>query len=191
MFARELGPSRSGLLNLTVIGRAIGPGDRRIAVAGAPGLFWRWSWAYAGGVTGQSATAVEPGQPPGAMMRVSNRVMRVLLRSPAGGPMRRQFMVLRFFGRKTGRRYDIPVVAHRLDDELYALTDAAWRNNFRGGADVEVTLDGHVTRMRGQLLEDPQAPAPLYARSTDHSRAKRARRTLGPPTHTPRPPTAE
>ena len=60
-------------------------------------------------------------------------------------------MVLRFFGRKTGRRYDIPVVAHRLDGELYALTDAPWRNNFRDGADVEVTLDGHVTRMREQL----------------------------------------
>jgi len=69
------------------------------------------------------------------MMRVGNPVMRGLLRSPAGGPMRRQFMVLRFFGRKTGRRYDIPVVAHRLDGELYALTDAAWRTNFRGGAE--------------------------------------------------------
>ncbi len=97
------------------------------------------------------------------MMRVSNPVMRRLLRSPAGGPLRRQFMVLRFFGRKTGRRYDIPVVAHRLDGELYALTDARWRHNFRGGADVEVTLDGHVTRMRGQLLDDPEAVAPLYA----------------------------
>ena len=72
-------------------------------------------------------------------------------------------MVLRFFGRKTGRRYDVPVVAHRLDGELYALTDAVWRNNFRGGADVEVTLDGHVTRMWGQLLDDPEAVAPLYA----------------------------
>ena len=68
------------------------------------------------------------------MMRVTNPVMRGLLRSPAGGPMRRQFMVLRFFGRKTGRRYDIPVVAHRLDGQLYALTDAPWRNNFRDGA---------------------------------------------------------
>ena len=97
------------------------------------------------------------------MMRVGNPVMRGLLRSPAGGPVRRQFMVLRFFGRKTGRRYDIPVVAHRLDGELYALTDAPWRNNFRGGTDVEVTLDGHVTRMRGQLLDDPAAVAPLYA----------------------------
>src|SRR5258708_13576416 len=121
---------------------------------------------------------VEPAHPPAAMMRVSNPVMRGLLRSPAGGPMRRQFMVLRFFGRKTGRRYDIPVVAHRLDGELYALTDAAWRNNFRGGADVEVTLDGHVTRMRGQLLQDPQAVAPLYARATDPFGANRPQRIL-------------
>jgi hypothetical protein len=86
--------------------------------------------------------AVEPAHPPAAMMRVGNPVMRGLLRSPAGGPMRRQFMVLRFFGRKTGRRYDIPVVAQRLDGELYALTEAPWRSNFRGGADVEVTLTG-------------------------------------------------
>jgi hypothetical protein len=125
------------------------------------------------------------------MMRVSNPVMRVLLRSPAGGPMRRQFMVLRFFGRKTGRRYDIPVVAHRLDGELYALTDAAWRNNFCGGADVEVTLDGHVTRMRGQLLEDPQAVAPLYARAIGHFGVKRAQRMLGLKIPTPGTPAAE
>jgi hypothetical protein len=55
---------------------------------------------------------------------VSNPVMRLLLRSPVGGSMRKQFMVLRFTGRKTGRRYDIPVTAHRLGGELYALTDA-------------------------------------------------------------------
>ncbi len=46
------------------------------------------------------------------MLRVTNPVVRLLLRSPVSGPMRRQFMVLRFTGRKTGRRYDIPVVAH-------------------------------------------------------------------------------
>ncbi len=138
-------------------------GDR--LVTGAPGLLRRWSWAYAGIVTGPGAMAVEPAHPPAAMMRVSNPVVRGLLRSPAGGPMRRQFMVLRFFGRKTGRRYDVPVVAHRLDGELYALTDARWRNNCRGGADVEVTLDGHVTRMRGSCLTTrrrwhPCTPAP-------------------------------
>jgi hypothetical protein len=147
--------------------------------------------AYAGIVTGQGATAVESAHPPAAMMRVGNPVMRGLLRSPAGGPMRRQFMVLRFFGRKTGRRYDIPVVAHRLDGELYALTDAPWRNNFRGGTDAEVTLDGHVTRMRGQLLDDPEAVAPLYARAIDHFGVKRAQRMLGLKIHTPGTPATE
>lgn len=68
--------------------------------------------AYAGVVAGQS-TAVESAHPPAAMLRVSNPVVQLLLRSSAGGPMRKQFMVLRFTGRKTGRRYDIPVVAHR------------------------------------------------------------------------------
>ena len=141
--------------------------------------------AYAGIVTGQGAMVVEPAHPPAAMMRVGNPVMRGILRSPAGGPMRRQYMVLRLFGRKTGRRYDIPVVAHRLDGELYALTGAPWRNNFRGGADVEVTLDGHVTRMRGQLLDDPQAVAPLYVRVIDHFGVKRAQRMLGLKIHAP------
>jgi hypothetical protein len=141
-------------------------------------------------VTGQDAP-VEPAHPPAAMMRVGNPVMRGLLRSPAGGPLRRQFMVLRFFGRKTGRRYDIPVVAHRMDGELYALTDAPWRSNFRDGADVEVTLDGHVTRMRGQLLDDPETVAPLYARAIDRVGVKRAQRMLGLKIHTPQTPPAE
>src|SRR6266566_5711132 len=135
--------------------------------------------------------AVEAAHPPAAMMRVGNPVMRGLLRSPAGGPMRRQFMVLRFFGRRTGRRYDIPVVAHRQDGGLYALTDAPWRNNFRGGADVEVTLDGYVIRMRGQLLDAPETVAPLYARAVDHFGVKRAQRMLGLKIDTPGTPAAE
>src|SRR6266567_2937436 len=135
--------------------------------------------------------AVEPAHPPAMMMRVSNPVMRGLLRSPLGGPMRRQFMMLRFSGRRTGHRYDIPVVAHRLDGELYALTDARWRNNFRNGADVEVTLDGHVTRMRGQLVDAPEAVAPLYAHAIDHFGVKRSQRMLGLKVHTPETPATE
>jgi len=100
-------------------------------------------------------------------------------------------MVLRFFGRKTGRRYDVPVVAHRLDGGLYALTDAPWRNNFRDGADVEVTLGGHVTRMRGHLVDDPEAVASLYARAIDHFGAKRAQRMLGLKIHTTGTPATE
>ena len=93
-------------------------------------------------------------------MRVGNPVMRGLLRSPAGGPMRRQFMVLRFFGRKTGRRYDIPVVAHRLDGELYALTDAAWRTNFRGGAKTAGSTQRHPGRPRRHHRHPPRPSTP-------------------------------
>ncbi len=54
-----------------------------------------------------------------------------------------------------------------------------WRNNFRGVADVEITLDGHVIRMRGQLLDDVATVALLYARAIDHFGLKRAQRILG------------
>jgi len=141
-------------------------------------------------VTTQSVP-VELAPPPKALVRVTNPVLIPLLRSPFGGPLRKQFMVLRFTGRKTGRRYDVPVAAHRLGGELYSLGDARWRNNFRGGADVEVTLDGRVTPMRGQLIDDPESVAPLYARSIDQLGVKRARRMLGLKINTPGPPTTE
>ena len=117
--------------------------------------------------------------------------MRLLLRTPVGGSMRKQFMVLRFTGRETGRRYDIPVTAHRLVGELYALTDARWRNNFRGGADVEVTLDGHITQMRGQLLDHPETVAPIYADIVGQLGVKRAQRMIGIKIHTSATPTTE
>ena len=103
----------------------------------------------------------------------------------------RQFMVLRFYGRKSGRRYDIPVVAHRQGEQLYALTDARWRHNFRGGADVEVTLDGRVTRMRGQLIDEPGAVAPIYSHAIGQYGVKGAKRMLGLKILTPSPPSAE
>ncbi len=141
-------------------------------------------------MTGQSA-AVEPEHPPTAILRVTNPVVRLLLRSRLGGPMRRQLMVLRFTGRKTRRRYDIPVTAHRLDGKLYSLTYARWRNNFCGGVPVEVTPDGHVTPMQGQLLDDPERVAPIYARSISHLGVKRAQRMIGVKIHTPGTPSDE
>ena len=105
--------------------------------------------------------------------------------------MRKQFMLLRFYGRKSGRRYNIPVVAHRQGEALYALTDARWRHNFRGGAEVEVTLDGRATQMRGQLIDDPAAVGPIYAHAIGQYGVKGAKRMLGLKIHTPSPPSVE
>ena len=45
--------------------------------------------------------------------------------------------------------------------------------------------------MRGQLLDDPEAVAPVYARVIDHFGVKRPQRMLGLKIHTPGPPAAE
>lgn len=138
----------------------------------------------------EPTAAVEPSPPPEALLRLVNPVMRLLLRSPVGGPIRKGLMLLHFTGRKTGRRYDIPVTAHRMNGELYSLTGARWRHNFRSGADVEVTLDGRTRPMRGELVEDPDAVAAIYARRIDDLGVKRAQRMIGIKVHTLTTPTA-
>jgi hypothetical protein len=120
-----------------------------------------------------------------------NPLMRWLLRSPVAGLMGKQLMLLRFAGRKSGRRYAIPVAAHRVDGELYALTGAGWQHNFHGGVGVEVTLAGRTTRMRGQLLEDPEAIARVYARRIDELGVRNAQWMIGLKIHTPGTPPAE
>ena len=57
---------------------------------------------------------------------------------------------------------------------------------------MEVTLDGHVTRMRGLLLDDPEVVAPLYARAyLTVFCVKRAQRMLGLKIHTAGTPATE
>ena len=72
--------------------------------------------------------------------------------------------VLTMTGRKTGKRYDVPVAVLDLDGSPIVLTASPWRVNMRGGADVEVRA-GRVTRqMRAALVEDPERIAAVYER---------------------------
>ena len=67
-------------------------------------------------MTDESA-AVVPSHPPEAVMRVMNSVLRHLLRTPVGKALK-DFMVLGVTGRKSGRRYSIPVSAHVIDGRV-------------------------------------------------------------------------
>ncbi len=107
------------------------------------------------------AHAVEGKTPPAAVTKALNVVLRPLLSSPLGGRMG-SLMVLGFTGRKSGKHYRVPVAAHTDATGLYALTPAGWRLNFRGGADADVTLSGHTTPMRGELVEDVPTVARIY-----------------------------
>lgn len=112
-------------------------------------------------------------------MRAVNPLMRFLLRTPFAGGLRKQFMVLSFKGRKTGREFVLPVSAHHIDGDLYALVGSPWKLNFKGGAAASVLYDGRETAMRGELVEDRALTADLFHRCATAYGVKRAQRMIG------------
>jgi len=94
-------------------------------------------------------------------MRLGNAFMRPLLRSRAGASIH-EVALLEFTGRRSGKRYGIPVGYHDLDGEVLVLTASPWRLNFRGGADAELVHDGERRQMRAELIEDDDEVATMY-----------------------------
>jgi len=127
----------------------------------------------------EQSPAVFVSHPPDALLRFVNPAMKFLLGTPLAGPARKQMMVLSFKGRKTGRPYSIPLSAHVIDNQLYALTSAPWKNNFRDGADAEVLHDGKKTTMHGELMTDTAVVADLAHRCAESYGVKRAQRMMG------------
>ncbi|KBZ68512.1 hypothetical protein ACRU13_03775 [Mycobacterium colombiense] len=127
----------------------------------------------------EQSYAVDAGHPPSALMRLVNPAMGFLLRSPLAGLARNQFMVLSFTGRKTGRPYSIPLSAHLIDGQLYALTGNPWKQNFRDGGPVQVVYDGKSTAMRGELIRDRGAVSDLLLRCAESYGVQRAQRMIG------------
>jgi hypothetical protein len=127
----------------------------------------------------EQSYAIDVGHPPTVVLKLVNPMLGFLLRTPLAGPARKQLMVLSFTGRKTGRPYSIPVSAHVIDNDLYALTGAPWKQNFRGGAAAEVVYDGKTTGMRGELIRDRAVVSDLFLRCAQEYGVKRAQRMIG------------
>jgi hypothetical protein len=127
----------------------------------------------------EQSSAITVSHPPEALLRVVNPFMKVLLRTPFAGPARNQLMVVDFTGRKSGKQYSLPLSAHMIDNILYAMTGATWKNNFRDGATAKVLHDGKTTTMRGELITDKAHVIDLYARCAEGYGAKRAARAMG------------
>ncbi|MGH3553831.1 MAG: hypothetical protein ACRDT5_14805 [Mycobacterium sp.] len=117
--------------------------------------------------------------PPQAVLRAINPILAMLLRTPLAGPARKQLMVMSYTGRKSGRKYSIPLSAHQIDNDLYALTAAPWKHNFRDGAAAQVLHDGKTATMRGQLIGDRALVADIYSRCAESYGAKGAERAMG------------
>ena len=139
----------------------------------------------------EQSPAVTISHPPAAVLRIANPVMRFLLGTPVAGSLRDQMMVVSFSGRKTGRRYSIPLSAHRIHNDLYAITSAPWKHNFRDGAAAEVLHKGKTTTMRGELIQNHAVVADVCRRCAESYGVKRAQRMMGMKFRDTRIPTVE
>lgn len=124
------------------------------------------------------AESIDVAHPPQALLKVVNPALRTALRTPLGTALK-QFMVVTFTGRKTGRRFSIPVSAHHLDGDLYVILEAKWKYNFRDGAPAEVTHSGKTAHMLGELITDPATVADIVHRVAENYGAKKAQQTMG------------
>lgn len=122
--------------------------------------------------------AIDIAEPPQALINIANPTLRVALRTPLGAALK-DFMLLRFSGRKTGRRFAVPVSAHFIDGDLYAIAEAGWKHNFRGGAPADVSYRGKTAGMRGELITDPATVADLAHRAAVSYGAKKAQLMMG------------
>ena len=109
----------------------------------------------------QPVRCFEPSARFHTMTRIGNVFVRPLLRSSAGKSIH-ELALLSFVGRRSGKRYEVPVEYHELHGEPLILTASTWRLNFRGGGNVELLHEGQRTLMRADLIEDPDEVASVY-----------------------------
>jgi preprotein translocase subunit Sss1 len=94
-------------------------------------------------------------------LRLFNPMMRKELRKGSYGKGMDGLILLHFRGRKSGTLYEVPVMKEDFNGRMGVFTEAGWRANFRGGADIEVSDRGVRTSMHARLETDPEALADL------------------------------
>jgi hypothetical protein len=90
-----------------------------------------------------------------AFYRVANPTMTALLRSPLHGLLSKSLMLLIYEGRKSGKRFIIPVGYVRHNDRIYVFTHSAWYKNFIGGAPMAMRRRGELVRGTATVIDDP------------------------------------
>ncbi|MED5800720.1 hypothetical protein VX037_06725 [Gordonia sp. Z-3] len=84
-----------------------------------------------------------PGPQKMPMQNVANRIVRGLLATPGlHRVVSGRLITLYLVGRKSGRRYTLPVAYSRVDSSLLIGTPFAWSRNLRSGGRVELRLQG-------------------------------------------------
>jgi hypothetical protein len=87
-------------------------------------------------------------RPPYWLLRGLNVLMRRILPTSLGRNM--PMGMLRVTGRRTGRRYEIPIGVWKVDEGMVVFTDARWLANFSGGTEADLVHRGKTQRVYGQ-----------------------------------------
>jgi deazaflavin-dependent oxidoreductase (nitroreductase family) len=95
--------------------------------------------------------------------KLYNPLVVGLLRSPLHRIVDKQTLVITVTGRKSGKRYTLPVSYIRDGKTLLVISqkDRTWWRNLRGGAPVTVLLQGRAFLARGETLTETARAVPM------------------------------
>jgi deazaflavin-dependent oxidoreductase (nitroreductase family) len=119
-----------------------------------------------------SAALPDPRAQTLAMQGLANRVVRGLLRTPLlSRAVGARLVTLYIVGRKSGRRYTIPVAYTRDGDDLLIGTPFGWGRNLRTGEPVEIMLKGRRRKADVRVYSDEAGVTGAYAIMTRDNKA--------------------
>ena len=115
-------------------------------------------------VTGRPVAAPAPRAQTLKAQNLVNRIVRGMLRTPLLSRLAgRRLVTVYVTGRKSGRRYAVPVAYTRDDGDLLVGTSFGWGRNLRTGEPVTIRFKGRRRLADVQVLADEQEVAGAYA----------------------------
>ena len=93
--------------------------------------------------------------------KLYNPIVILLLRSPLHSLMDKSTILITFTGRKSGKKYTVPVSYVRDGDTLLIISqkEHTWWKNLRGGAQVSLFMKGRFLNARGVTFTDTETIA--------------------------------
>lgn len=127
--------------------------------------------------TTQPVTTERGGPPiPRGVFKFVNPVMKLLLISPLHVLMSRDLMILKFLGRKTGKRISVPIGYVRKDNRLIVFTFGKWWSNLQNNAEVTLRLQGKDVQGRANIVHDLRTVADMINTLVDTRGEEMAKR---------------
>jgi hypothetical protein len=90
-----------------------------------------------------------------------NRLVGHLAASHLGFVLPAPWSLLRYTGRRSGRRFAVTIGVYAVGGRIVAFTGSRWQANFLGGGPVEVVYRGRVIHATATTVRDPEYAAEL------------------------------